>query len=82
MKAKDVFVQAAARLFNATPEKVEEHFRTTGLFSLPEFQVEMPPEKQAEIEEMDMEKFRIILTSIFDAIGVSMNKLEKTIQKN
>ena len=81
MKAKDVFARAAAQLFDVTPEKVEEHFRTTGLFSLPEFQAEMPPEKQAEIEAMDMEMFRIILTSIFDAIGVSMSKLEKTIQK-
>ena len=81
MKTNDVFTQAAARLFNVTPERVEEHFRTTGLFSQPEFEAEMPPEQQAVIENMDMEKFRIFLTSVFDAIGVSMSKLEKTIQK-
>jgi hypothetical protein len=81
MKVKEVFAQAAAKLFDVTPEKVEEHFRTTGLSALPEFEAEMPAEKQAEIETMDMERFRLVLTAIFDAVGVSMNKIEKTIKK-
>jgi len=81
MKVKEVFAQAAAKLFDVTPEKVEEHFRTTGLSALPEFEAEMPPEKQAEIEQMDLERFRLVLTAIFDAVGVSMNKIEKTIKK-
>lgn len=81
MKAKDVFAQAAARLLDVTPEKIEEHFRTTGLSALPEFEAEMPAEKQAEIEQMDLERFRLVLTAIFDAVGVSMNKIEKAIKK-
>jgi hypothetical protein len=30
---------------------------------------------------MDLERFRLVLTAIFDAVGVSMNKIEKTIKK-
>lgn len=81
MKVREVFTQAAAKLFDVTPERVEEHFRSTGLSVLPEFEVEMPAEQQAQIENMDMEHFRLVLTTVLDAVGVSMNKIEKAIKK-
>jgi hypothetical protein len=81
MKVKEVFVRATAKLFDVTPERVEEHFRTCGLTALPEFEAEMPPEKLAEIANLDTERFRLVLTAIFDAVGVSMNKIEKAIKK-
>lgn len=81
MKVREVFTQAAAKLFDVTPERVEAHFRSTGLNALPEFEAEMPAEQQAQIENMDIEHVRLVLTAIFDAVGVSMNKIEKAIKK-
>lgn len=81
MKVKEVFVNTTAKFFDVTPERVEEHFRTCGLAALPDFEAEMPPEMQAEFENLDMEHFRLVLTAVFDAVGVSMNKIEKAIKK-
>ncbi len=81
MKVKEGFTHVVAKLFGVTPERVEEHFRSTGLNALPEFEAELPPEKQAEIENLDIERFRLALTVLFDAVGVSMNKIEKAIKK-
>jgi hypothetical protein len=81
MKVSQVFTNVASKVFDATPEAVEEHFRTTGVFSLPEFEAELPAERVAEIESWNVDNLRVIVTSLLDAVGVSKTRIEKIIKK-
>ena len=81
MKTKDVYARAIARMFEVTPEVVEQHLKNTALFRSPEFEVEMPVDEQVAVEKVDVHQLRLTLTSILDAFGVSMSKIEKAIKK-
>jgi len=81
MKTKDIYARVIAKMFEVTPEVVEQRLKNTALFRSPEFEVEMPAEEQAAVEKVDVHQLRLHLTSVLDALDISMSKVEKTIKK-
>jgi mevalonate kinase len=81
MKVSQIFTNVVSKLFAVTPDAIEKHFSTTGVFALPEFETELSDERVAEIEAWDIEKLRVIVTPLLDAVGVSKAKIEKIIKK-
>lgn len=81
MQNKAVFARTLARLLDSSPEDVEAFFRPTGLFDLPEFQADMPPDVAAWFESWDTLHARLIFTTILDAFRVSATALRKIIKK-
>jgi hypothetical protein len=81
MRTKDVLTRTGSKLFDVSPESVDQFFRTTGLWEQPGMQEEMPEPIQNWLETLNMPLARIFVTSFLDALGVSMKKLEQTMKK-
>ncbi len=81
MKTKDAYTKVLARFFEVTPEAIEQRFKNTSLYCSPEFDSELSSEQVQRLENLDVQQLRVTLTSILDAVNISVSKIEKIIQK-
>jgi len=81
MKAKVIYARAIAKMFEVSPEVVEQQLKNTALFRSPEYEVDLPIDEQTAIENVDIHQLRVSLTSVLDALGISMSKIEKAFKK-